>query len=223
MFLGKSKIDEQNQEKLASLCNQAMLYELGMGVQKDLQQALNLYREAEADGSKYAKEKVLELLKEGGLDHQQDEEQLHNTALDSILDLVDESSNEFDLLPSPKILIVDDSPDVLLILTKILSKRDTEVITAANAKEAFHLIAENPDIACAFIDLQMPEINGFSLIETLKKKNILQGVPIIVETAYTSKELLDMGIKLGIKGWVKKPLEAKKVLEVFDQLVEVEE
>lgn len=88
----------------------------------------------------------------------------------------------------PRIAIVDDTPDARKLVRRILqSQGDYEIFEAANGREGIDLIIrEHPDLV--ILDLMMPEVDGFSVIDALRSRPETAEIPVIVSTA---KELTD--------------------------------
>ncbi|MBF0574003.1 MAG: response regulator, partial [Desulfamplus sp.] len=82
----------------------------------------------------------------------------------------------------PKILIVDDIPENLFALEKILSKLDAQIIRASSGNEALALILDN-EFALIILDVQMPEMDGYEVAEILKSNEKTENIPIIFVTA----------------------------------------
>jgi len=114
-----------------------------------------------------------------------------------------------------KILIVDDEQLFLKILVEGLKNRremeGIEILTAYNGKIAMDILMSNPDIDLVLTDLRMPEVDGFQLISYMMKKH--PNIPIIVMTAYGSRELEKTIEEKGIFHYIEKPID-------FDELVE---
>jgi threonine synthase len=83
----------------------------------------------------------------------------------------------------PRILIVDDTPDARRLIRRILqSQGDYTLFEAANGKEAVNLVRnEHPDLI--ILDLMMPEVDGFGVMDILKQDAETASIPIIVVTA----------------------------------------
>ncbi len=83
----------------------------------------------------------------------------------------------------PRIAIVDDTPDARRLVRRILqSQGDYEIFEATNGREGIELIArERPDLV--ILDLMMPEVDGFSVIDALKSHPDTAEIPVIVSTA----------------------------------------
>ncbi|MGQ9865288.1 MAG: response regulator [Pseudanabaenaceae cyanobacterium] len=67
----------------------------------------------------------------------------------------------------PKVLVVDDEPEILALLTRALSS-EAEVIAAPDAFTAMHLLGESDDIAAVISDFDMPGLNGLELFAELQ-------------------------------------------------------
>jgi PAS domain S-box-containing protein len=106
----------------------------------------------------------------------------------------------------PKILIVDDHPENLLVLEKILKKLNADVIQAASGNEALTAILYN-DFALIILDVQMPEMDGYEVAEILKFDQKTEDIPIIFVTAIdrdSAKEI--KGYSKGAVDFIFKPL-----------------
>lgn len=82
-----------------------------------------------------------------------------------------------------RIAIVEDNPDAARLVERILRAHgDYEVLQASNGRDAIELVRdEQPDLVV--LDLMMPEVDGFKVLNTLKADNSLRDVPVIVVTA----------------------------------------
>ena len=90
-------------------------------------------------------------------------------------------------LSKPKILIVDDRAENLYILRKLLSRLNVEVVQALSGLEALGLVLE-ADFCCAIIDIQMPEMDGYELVELLRCNHATAHLPVIFVSAIYSDE-----------------------------------
>ena len=100
-----------------------------------------------------------------------------------------------------KILVVDDSPTQLLLMTGALQSEDAEVLRATNGVEALQVIKDqSPDLVVT--DMQMPEMNGVDLIREMRKACPL--TPSILVTAYGSEELAAEALGMGAANYIAK-------------------
>ena len=72
------------------------------------------------------------------------------------------------------------------------------------------------------LDLNIPKRNSFEFISTLRSRNTLSTCPIIVMTAFTGRQQLERGKKLGVSGWIAKPYDIAKLLQSVNDAVEAE-
>jgi DNA-binding response OmpR family regulator len=87
----------------------------------------------------------------------------------------------------PKILIVDDKPENLFALEKILPKITVDVFQASSGNEALGLVLEH-EFAMAIVDVQMPQMDGYELVELLRGNAATASLPIIFVSALYSDE-----------------------------------
>ena len=101
------------------------------------------------------------------------------------------------------IFIVDDN-DVNLIKVKEALAATYRVITISSAKKMFSLIAKiTPDLI--LLDINMPEIDGFSALKKLKESEETANIPVIFLTGYTDENIETQGFKLGAVDFLTKP------------------
>ncbi|MBN1622537.1 MAG: response regulator [Endomicrobiales bacterium] len=104
------------------------------------------------------------------------------------------------------ILIVDDEPDILVVLGEFLSNEGFKVFTAKNGQQGIEKIKEH-NIDLLLLDIAMPEMNG---IETLKEiKKIKSVLPTIMITAYRDAEKVVEAFRLGAYDCIFKPFDLK--------------
>jgi CheY-like chemotaxis protein len=81
-----------------------------------------------------------------------------------------------------KCLLVDDLEENLLALSALLRRDDVEILEARSGSEALELLLVH-DVALAFLDVQMPDMDGFELAELMRGSERTRHVPIIFVTA----------------------------------------
>lgn len=126
--------------------------------------------------------------------------------------------------PAPlkvKCLLVDDLQENLLALAALLRRNDVELLQARSGSEALELLLAH-DVALAFLDVQMPEMDGFELAELMRGSERTRHVPIIFVTAGArDQHRMFRGYDLGAVDFLYKPLEPhvlRNKAEVFFQL-----
>lgn len=105
-----------------------------------------------------------------------------------------------------KILIVDDEPFNVDYLEQELEELNYETISAFNGEEALQkIISETPDLV--LLDIMMPIMDGFGVLEKVKANPEIRNVPIIVISANNDLNSVVKGIKLGAEDYLSKPFE----------------
>lgn len=92
-----------------------------------------------------------------------------------------------DMLNYPKILIVDDKPQNIFALEKLLVDLDVDVAKATSGFEALELTLEH-EFCLAIVDIQMPEMDGYELVELLRGNPMTASLPVIFVSAIYSDE-----------------------------------
>jgi len=120
-----------------------------------------------------------------------------------------------------KCLLVDDLEENLLALSALLARADVEILTARSGSEALELLLVH-EVALAFLDVQMPDMDGFELAELLRGSERTRRIPLIFVTAGAREQhRLFKGYELGAVDFIYKPIEPhilKNKAEVFFEL-----
>jgi len=118
-----------------------------------------------------------------------------------------------------KILVVDDEPDIVKLVTLKLANEGFRVIGAGDGEEALKKVEEGkPDLI--ILDISMPKMDGWEVCEKIKAKPESKDIPIIMLTAlgYISEEF--KGLRLGAVKYIKKPFDADELINVVYQVIE---
>ncbi len=114
-----------------------------------------------------------------------------------------------------KILIVDDEPDMLKLLSMILKEKTPyEVITTNNPVEAVEL-AKKGNFDLVITDLKMPGLDGLQLLEEVKKKD--EDIPVIIITAYGTIDAATEAIEKGGFDFITKPFKKEQILFTIEK------
>ena len=124
------------------------------------------------------------------------------------------------MAPKKKILIVDDEPDVLLLLGERLTKAGYHVIKAASGKEAIDLAEKRkPDLI--LLDIAMPGMDGSEAATVLRADPNTCGIPILFLTClFTKQEEKVCGHTLGQNFFIAKPYDAAELLSEIDKRIQ---
>jgi DNA-binding NtrC family response regulator len=114
-----------------------------------------------------------------------------------------------------KVLVVDDTKNIRMILTKCLELEGYEVITAVDGKQALEMFTQHV-FDLAFLDIKLPEIRGTEVLKRIREIGI--NTPVIIITAYaTVKNAIDC-TNMGAVAYVQKPFSADKIKSVLKEL-----
>lgn len=118
-----------------------------------------------------------------------------------------------------KILIVDDSSMMRLVVSKAAKKLNYEVIEASNGKEGLEQLMLHEEVDLILCDINMPVMNGMEMIEKLKEDEKLQFIPVVMLTTESKEELKQQGRDLGVKAWMVKPFNEKTFTKAMMKLL----
>ncbi|MFP4160093.1 MAG: sigma-54-dependent transcriptional regulator [Desulfobacterales bacterium] len=121
-------------------------------------------------------------------------------------------------MDEPKILIVDDEPDMLRLLARSLAPDlGCRVETAASGKEALHML-DSGHFDLAVVDIKMPEMDGLELLELAKRK--WPDLTVIVMTAYGSIDTAVDAMKQGAYDFITKPFDHETLVVRLEKALE---
>jgi len=117
-----------------------------------------------------------------------------------------------------KILVVDDSPTELHMVTDILKRHQVpEIITATNGLDAVaKASAEMPDLI--LMDVVMPEMNGFQATRKIKKNPETAGIPVIIISSKDQETDKVWGKRQGANEYLTKPVQEAELIKVMESL-----
>jgi CheY-like chemotaxis protein len=106
----------------------------------------------------------------------------------------------------PKILVVDDEPFNVDFLAQELDDLGYDVVTASNGLEALEQAhAQRPDLV--LLDIMMPVLDGFAVLERLKADDATRDLPVVVISAVYDLASIVRGLGGGADDWLPKPFE----------------
>ncbi|HEX5443632.1 MAG TPA: sigma-54 dependent transcriptional regulator [Pirellulales bacterium] len=118
----------------------------------------------------------------------------------------------------PRLLVVDDEPNVLYSLQKCLSSDTLEVVTAKTAHEGIGLVAERlPD--AVILDVRLPDMSGLDAYDRIRQ--IDSRLPVIVITAFAKTETAIEAMRRGAFEYLLKPVDFRRLREVVAKALEV--
>ncbi len=113
------------------------------------------------------------------------------------------------------ILIAEDIDSNFQLVRYFLSGTNSDIIRAANGKEAVEKCLSNKSINLILMDIKMPEMDGYTAVKLIREANMT--IPIIAQTAYVDDS--DKAIESGCTGFISKPFDKKSLLQVIQQFI----
>jgi two-component system chemotaxis response regulator CheY len=117
------------------------------------------------------------------------------------------------------LLLIDDSPTMIMSLSRILQKDSHTIATAANGQDALDKIAAGtrPDLILA--DINMPVMDGLTFIRAARRTAAVRFTPILVLTTESGAAKRAEARSAGASGWLVKPAQPVELLETIKRLL----
>lgn len=113
---------------------------------------------------------------------------------------------------SKQVLIVDDEPHIVISLEFLMKREGYLVAVARDGEEGLAAIrASPPDLV--ILDVMMPKLNGFEVLEAVRADPTLAGVPILMLTAKSRAAEHTKGLALGADAYMPKPFSTRELVE----------
>lgn len=114
-------------------------------------------------------------------------------------------------MPKTRILIVEDDPDILQLLSYNIQSAGYDVVTAMDGNAALAMVKRHsPDLL--LLDLMIPGIDGFEVCKELKKRQETRNIPVIMLTAKGEEVDRIVGLELGADDYVVKPFSPRELI-----------
>jgi len=109
------------------------------------------------------------------------------------------------------ILIVDDSALNRMVLMEILGKENYTFLEAENGQQAVELLGWHPEVDLLLLDITMPEIDGFGVLEAMNQYHWIEETPVIMISAEDSYTFVERAYDLGASDYITRPFDARVV------------
>lgn len=111
-----------------------------------------------------------------------------------------------------QVMLVDDSAVVVNEVSSFLQGHGIDTLVASNGLEGFMLLKEIPNIPLAIVDINMPVMDGLSMIEKVRQELPACTTQFLMLTTEFDRPSKERGKELGVKGWIIKPFRGESVI-----------
>ena len=118
-----------------------------------------------------------------------------------------------------KILVADDSKLMRSKIYQVLTSEGHQVVQSVDGREALRIAEEQADISLFIVDINMPNLDGISLIHELRALPAYQETPIFILTTESSEHIRGQGKKGGATAWIVKPFNEEALLAAVHEIL----
>lgn len=121
-----------------------------------------------------------------------------------------------------RVMVVDDDKITIKMCEFILKKQDLEVISANSGRRCLEYLRDsnNPPVDCIVLDIEMPLLNGFNTLSSIRQSERLKNIPVMFLTASASQDTVMEAIRLGVTSFLRKPFLPKDLSDKVNELLE---
>lgn len=116
------------------------------------------------------------------------------------------------------ILVIEDDPSFLDLLRLHLLSANHSVNAAENPEQGLHSLLENPP-DLILLDLDLPYLSGFEVLEALRGDPASHNIPVIIVTARSDDETHSRCKRTGVDGFLTKPLRSDRLIDVVGKVL----
>jgi CheY-like chemotaxis protein len=118
-----------------------------------------------------------------------------------------------------RILVADDDPAILRLVSTILEKENFTVVTARDGREAYKILQGDPNFTAAILDVVMPHVSGFELVRFMKTEDRLKRIPVMMMTAEQDPKLSSDSFSAGAVVFLPKPFTTAQLQIMLQMLI----
>jgi len=118
-----------------------------------------------------------------------------------------------------RVLVADDDPAILRLVTTILEKEGLTVVGARDGKEAYKALQEHSDITAAVFDVVMPQIPGPELVRYMRTEKRFNNIPVMMMTAEQDPKLSRDSFAAGAVVFLPKPFTTAQLQTMLRMLI----
>ena len=119
----------------------------------------------------------------------------------------------------PLVLVVEDEPITSKLLEKILTGAGYQPVMARSGKEVVEKLRSPPPPDLILMDVMLPDIEGFKIVERIRQHKVIGDIPIIMVSGRAELADVTRGFEVGADGYVTKPATRTALLGVIEQVL----
>ncbi len=116
------------------------------------------------------------------------------------------------------ILYVEDNPDNRNLIRRVLNAEGYEIVEAAHANQAFQKL-ETEKIDLILMDINMPDMDGYTLTAKIKKTERFKNIPIVAVTANVMRGDREKSLEAGCDGYIQKPIDIDTLAQQISRFI----
>lgn len=113
------------------------------------------------------------------------------------------------------VLVVEDSPDLMLMTSLMLQRSGYEVLEAVSGEAALTLVRATPKLDVILLDLRLPGIDGWEVLRQLKADGHTDRIPVIVLSAHADSDTAKKSVACGAKSYIEKPFRKETLVKAL--------
>ena len=117
------------------------------------------------------------------------------------------------------LLIVDDNDKNIFALKAVLKVRGYKSQQAASAKEGLKILKENKGIDLVLLDMMMPDMDGYEMVQLMKNDQQIKSIPVIAVTAQAMAGDKEKCLEAGVDAYITKPIDIDALLKEIESLI----
>lgn len=144
------------------------------------------------------------------------------TLVNEYLGEEEQTTNETESAIDRDIIIVADDSEVIRVFVKKVFDKEYDIQFATNGEEALELIKDHENdnlIKAILLDINMPKVDGFAVLEFLKEKNLFDEMPVTIISGDSSSEAINKAFTFDIVDMITKPFSEEKIKSAIEKTI----
>ena len=115
-------------------------------------------------------------------------------------------------------LVIEDNPDNMVLITRLLKKAGYRTIEAVTGREGFEQACkEKPDFI--LLDIQLPDILGTEVLQLIRESEIGTSIPVIAVTSFAMSGDRERLLSAGCDGYLEKPIDPTRIIQQIKKII----